>query len=177
MTPSPQAHSGRSVAVCGETANPKLLAFSPPIPKPYNLSWMASVPCFSLQGSAGLARLPRNRVLALSNTPQLSVWRRHSNARARLASPSSSKILKVLVARLALQPPLSDLRQMEIRVQRILGPRCSRPGSPVEQPQPQPPQASALLSGQAQAASDRNGWTEGLWESHVCQPSACQLSG
>lgn len=115
------------------------------------------------------------RVLALSNTPQRSLGRRPRNARAQLASPSSSKILKVLVARLALQPPPSDPKQMEIRVQHVLGPRCSRPGSPIEQPQP--PQASALLSGQAQAASDRNGWTESLWESHVCQPSACQLSG
>ena len=76
MTPSSQALSGRCLAVCGETAGPRCLAFSPPTPKPPDLSWMASVPDLFLQGRAGLAGLLRTRVLALSGTPWLSVWQR-----------------------------------------------------------------------------------------------------
>lgn len=76
MTPSSQALSGRCLAVCGETASLRCLPFSLPTPKPPNLSWMASMPGFFLQGPAGLAGLLRNRVLALSSTPWLSVCRR-----------------------------------------------------------------------------------------------------
>lgn len=86
---------------------------------------MASVPAFSPQGPGPAAG---ERVLALSGTPQLSVWRRPSYARAQLARLSCSTIPKGLVASPALQPPPSDPRQMGIRMQPIAP--CSSPSPP-----------------------------------------------
>lgn len=67
-----------------------------------------------------MAKPPGNRVLALSSTHNFQFGEGPRYARAQLASPSCSKVLKVSLANLALQLPPSDSRQMEIRTQRIL---------------------------------------------------------
>lgn len=175
MTPSSQALSGRCLAVCGEPAGPKCLAFSSPTRKPPNLSWMASVPDLFLQGPAGLAGLLRNRVLALSGTPWLSVWQRlriyqGSAVKSFLlqGSEGSSRVF---------YPPASFSPQADRNPNAapLQGPPTAHPVAPIAA------QASSHLlrlpCQQAQAARDRHGRTQGLWESHVCQPSACQLSG
>lgn len=89
---------------------------------------MASVPGRFLQGPAGLAGPLRNRVLALSITLWLSVWRRpqiyQSSAVKSFLLQGSEGSSRVFT----LQPP-SAPRQIEIRTQHFSGPTYSRPNS------------------------------------------------
>lgn len=120
---SPRARSGRCLAVWAEAANPNLFSFSPPTPKPRNLSWTASLPCLSLHGSPSLAGLLGTGVLALSSTPQLSVWRRPQICWGPAGKAFLFQVPEGSSSQLSLRAPPSDARQMETREERTLGVR------------------------------------------------------
>lgn len=126
---------------------------------------MASVTCLSLQGSAGLAGPPGNRVLAGFRTPWLSVWRgpqicQGPAGKSFLLQGSEGPSGRPCPPVSSLGPE-ADGNQNAVDLQ---GPAAAGPEAPMIA---QAPLTSPLLSGQVPAAETGIAGPRGLREPRV----------